>query len=149
MSEEINKAFQEVYTVIQLLDKSIVEKLPERVINFIEMQRDKKYKVNINPDIAIEEQNLLTDTYNILAILKIKYWCRNNKEKQRLLNIININEARYEEWINNQYNTNDIFKKKDDETDSIYQGNNYLVEIKKEKWYKRIFSIIKNIFKKH
>ena len=99
MSDKINKAYSEVYEILQLLDDEFISKLPKKFIEFIEKEKDNEYITNINPQIPLEEQNLLADTVNILAMLKLDYWSTED-EKQELLSILNQNEKEYQAELN-------------------------------------------------
>lgn len=60
MSDKIKKAYSEVYEILQLLDSDFLDKIPEKFIKFLEKEKDNTYIANINPNLPLEEQNLLT-----------------------------------------------------------------------------------------
>lgn len=147
MSDKINKAYSEVYEILQLLDDEFISKLPKKFIEFIEKEKDNEYITNINPKIPLEEQNLLADTVNILAMLKLDYWSTED-EKQELLSILNQNEKEYQSELNEKYNPDNIFKNRQ----SIKQEQNIeetsLVPIKEKNFILKLFEKIKNMFQK-
>ncbi len=147
MSDKINKAYSEVYEILQLLDDEFISKLPKKFIEFIEKEKDNEYITNINPQIPLEEQNLLADTVNILAMLKLDYWSTED-EKQELLSILNQNEKEYQAELNEKYNPDNIFKNRQ----SIKQNKNAeetsLVPIKEKNFILKLFEMIKNMFQK-
>lgn len=55
-----------------------------------------------------------------------------------------------EEELREKYNVDNLFKnrQKIQEDEQVQQSNNSLLVIEEEKWYKKIFNIIKNLFKK-
>lgn len=147
MNDKINKAYSEIYEILQLLDDEFINKLPNKFIEFIEKEKDNEYVVNINPNIPLEEQNLLSDTINILAMLKLDYWCTED-EKQELLEILNQNEQEYQAELTEKYNPDNIFKNKkvtkiDENTEEIS-----LVPIKEKSFILKLLDKIKNMFKK-
>ena len=85
MIKDITKAYSEVYEILQLLDKVYVNKIPQKFLNLIEKEKDINYIPNIRPNIPLENQHLLEDTINILAMLKIDYWCSDENEKLELI----------------------------------------------------------------
>lgn len=147
MSDKINKAYSEVYEILQLLDDEFINKLPKKFIEFIEKEKDYEYIASIDPNIPLEEQNLLPDTINILAMLKLDYWSTED-EKQELLSILNQNEKEYQEELNEKYNPDNIFKNRQ----SIKQEQNIeetsLVPIKEKNFISKLFEKIKNMFQK-
>lgn len=147
MSDRINKAYSEVYEILQLLDNEFISKLPKNFIEFIENEKDNDYIININPNIPLEEQNLLADTINILAMLKLDYWSTED-EKQELLSILHQNEKEYQAELNEKYNPDNIFKNRQ----SIKQEQNIeetsLVPIKEKHFILKLFEKIRNMFLK-
>lgn len=147
MNDKINKAYSEIYEILQLLDDEFINKLPNKFIEFIEKEKDNEYVANINPNIPLEEQNLLSDTINILAMLKLDYWCTED-EKQELLEILNQNEQEYQAELTEKYNPDNIFKNKkvtkiNENTEEIS-----LVPIKEKSFILKLLDKIKNMFKK-
>lgn len=147
MSDKINKAYSEVYEILQLLDDEFINKLPKKFIEFIEKEKDYDYIVNIDPNIPLEEQNLLPDTINILAMLKLDYWCTED-EKQELLNILNQNEKEYQQELNEKYNPDNIFKNRQFVKQEQNIEETSLVTIKEKNFILKLFEKIKNMFQK-
>lgn len=95
MNRNIRKAYAEIFEILNVLDKEYVDKIPNSFIENIKKEKDDNHKISIDPNIPLENQNLLEDTINILAVLKLKYWCEDQEEKQKLINILNNNENMY------------------------------------------------------
>lgn len=148
MSDNINKAYSEVYEILQLLDVEFTSKLPKKFIEFIEKEKDNEYITNIAPNIPLEEQNLLEDTINILAMLKLDYWSTED-EKQELLSILNQNEVDYQAELNEKYKPENIFKNRQ----SIKQDSNIqetsIALIKDKNFILKLFEKIRNMFLKN
>ena len=132
MIANIKRAYAETFEILQLLGDEYINKIPNEFIKFIEKEKDNNYNVNINPDIPLEEQNLLEDTINILAILKLDYWCKNKEEKDELKRILIENENEYQEELRKKYNPDNIFNKHK-EQENIKEGNEIISE-NKDKW---------------
>ena len=69
IDEMMNSKEMKDKSYLLLLDKELIEKIPLSVRKLIEDERDKDYKVILNPNLSLEEQNLLVETYNILGVL--------------------------------------------------------------------------------
>ena len=92
MSDNIKKAYSEILEIFKYIDEEELKKVPIEFIEKLEKQKDNNYKIKLDPNVPLEAQNLLEDTTNILAMLKLKYWCDNPKEKKKLITIIKQNE---------------------------------------------------------
>lgn len=148
MSTNLNKAYSEVYEILKLLNNEYFNKVPKKFITFIEKGKDNNYIPNIKPDVPLEEQNLLQETIDILAMLKLDYWCSDENEKRELLSILEQNEQDYQKELHEKYNPDNIFKNKQKENNKINkQEEKSIAVIKKEKWYQKIFSTLKRILK--
>ena len=75
------RAYSEVYQIIQLLDNDLRSKLPDEVVLFFMENRDLEYEPYFNKYEDLENQKLLNETINVLAFLKLKYWCTTDEEK--------------------------------------------------------------------
>ena len=75
------RAYSEVYQIIQLLDDDLRNKLPDEVVLFFKENRDLEYEPYFNKYEVLENQKVLNETINVLAFLKLKYWCTTDEEK--------------------------------------------------------------------
>lgn len=148
MNDKINKAYSEIYVILQLLDDEFINKLPKKFIEFINKERDTNYIVNINPNIPLEEQNLLPDTINILAMLKLDYWST-EEEKQELLSILNQNEKKYQEELREKYNPDNLFANRQPVKNAKQAEEISLIPIKEKNFFIKLFEKIKNMFQKN
>lgn len=146
--QKIEMAFSEVYEIFHFLDRELIEKIPLSVRKLIEDERDKDYKVILNPNLSLEEQNLLVETYNILGVLKLKYWCENELEKQKMVSIANKNEVKYEEFIREKYNPDNIFKDKSNLKQNVNTTETMAIVEYKENFWKKLINKIKCFFKR-
>lgn len=148
MSDKIRKAYSEVYEILQLLDDEFIDKVPKKFMEFIEKEKDNDYIPNIKPNVSLEEQELLEDTINILAMLKLDYWCENEAEKQELLDILNKNEIEYQQELREKYNPDNLFKNKNKSYDENVKEEKSLVIKAKKNFIIMLFEKIKMMFKK-
>ena len=105
----INKAFAEVSVILNLLGEDYKNKIPKKFLDYIESQRDNDYKVIIDPEEPLENQYLLEDTINILALLKLDYWCNNEEEKVEFIKRLNDNDKKRQKELYEKYNPDNIF----------------------------------------
>ena len=113
MKAKTKDAYVEVLGILDLLDEEQKNRIPKKLKEFFENNKNQDYQVNIDSNIPLEEQNLLQETVDILAMLKLNYWCTNEKEKEGLLNLLNENEKKYQEELRKKYNPNNLFKDKE------------------------------------
>ena len=96
-------ALAEVSTILPLLPKDLLEKIPKSLLNFIEQKRSKSYMLDVNLEKTLSEQNLLKETRIILSLLYRSYLC--DPEQSRKLKI----EDEIE--VNKKYSYENLFKK--------------------------------------
>ncbi len=111
MVNTINQSFSEVYDIIMHFEKDLFNKIPKGFLKMIKQNRDLKYKVDIDYDKNINEQDLLQDTRAILSLIYRDYLC-SPEEKIELIKKDKMELVREEEKRREKYNTDDIFKKK-------------------------------------
>ena len=136
-------SYSEVYEILNLIGKEYKDKIPNKLLQIIVDGMDKNYKPTIDMKKPLKEQNISQRTYDILGMLKLNYWCKNESEKKEFLNKISANEKRREEVLREKYNIDNIFK--NGNTEKVKEEV-ALVEVKEEKWYQKIFNLIKNLF---
>lgn len=136
------QAYTEVNKFLELLPEEQRNIIPKELRNFFKMERDAKYKKEILPNVPIKDQNLKKETLAIIALLNLQYWCKDEEEKKRLKEIYLNNEKKYQEFLQSQFNSNELFEKKETPKNSVS-----VVETKETFWRKFI-NKIKNIFSK-
>lgn len=144
MSEYTKQVYSETYAILQLLEEEFLSKIPKNLIEILENEKDDTYDVNINPNIPLEEQKLHPDTISLLAMLKVDYWCEDEKEKQELLDIFNRNEEEEQKKIQEQYNPDNLFKNKTTDFEDKIEDSQ-LIECKEsgiKRFLNKLFSLI-------
>lgn len=135
-------AYKEVLIVIKNLTKDDYEKIPKEYIKFMENNCNHEYEFEYNTSKPFEEQELLEETKLILFGLFEKYGATDIQQTKIKSFKMNYNN-RLEEQKREQYNPDEIFKKKQNEP--IIEENK-LIEYKKQTWYQKIFAKILKIF---
>ena len=81
--QNIKKAYVELLSFLNLIDKEKYNKIPKSFIEFMENNKDRSYEKVVYANRPIEEQNLMQETLDLIAFLNLKYWC-DEDEKARL-----------------------------------------------------------------
>ena len=146
MEDKYPKAYKQVIEILKYAPQEIVDKIPQKMIKTFKTNMDDKYDFKIDISKSFEEQDVLEETKAILANIFRDYWAT-PEQKERILEKEK-NDREIEENIKREkYNPDNLFKKKQkviQQNEEIQ--NNLPVEIKKEKFYKKIINFMKKIF---
>ena len=146
MENDLFKAYAEVDEILALMENKYIEKIPRKMREMFKDERTLDYKPEIKVDIPLDEQNLQRKTFAILAMLNLNYWCEDENEKQKLLQVYAENDKKKEEELREKYNPDNIFKNK--QMQGQKEENTALIEIREENFIKRIIRKIMKFFKK-
>lgn len=105
------QTYNEVCELLELIGDKYIKKIPKKLLELFEKNRSKNYKKYIDVSLPIKSQ-INKDTLIIMAILNLKYWCEDKKEKERLKKVYKNNEKKYQKLLNKNINYSDIFKNK-------------------------------------
>ena len=150
MKQEYNEAFTEVNEIIKMMPDELVNKIPSKFREMLEDERDKEYNPNIQE--PLEKCKLKNETIMILGLIYRDFLCSQD-EKRRLQEkdareLQEIQKA-IEDEIRQKYNPDDLFKKKNGNNNEHQNFEETAIAVaQKEKWYKKIFNIIKGLFSK-
>lgn len=149
ITSNYKNAFAEVYEILRLLDKEEYKKIPQNVINVIETNRNCEYSHHISNEIELCKQPMLTETKAILYNIFRDYLSTQN-QKQKIIEMQNMEREKLEEIKRARYNSKDIFKGREENTNKIYnidtKMRNELTSEKKEDFKDKLIRKIKNIF---
>ena len=112
LSINTRQAYSEVDEFLGLVTEEEKNQIPKKLRDFFREEKDINYHKNINPNIPIKEQNLKEETLAIIALLMIQYWYKDESKKQKLLEVLDENERKYQEELREKYNPDNIFKNK-------------------------------------
>lgn len=142
MKQVYADAFAEVDYIFSLMPNTLLNKIPNKFKQMIKNNKS-DYIPNIKKE-PIEECELKEETIIILSLIYRDFLCsKEEKEKLYYRDIQKIKEAENE--LREKYNPDKIFK-----NDNVEKTKEVaLVEVKEEKWYKKIYNIIKRIFGKN
>ena len=141
------EAFTEVYEIFKLMPEELLQKIPKKFYNIIEEERDKEYFPNIRE--PIENQKLKNETIIILGLIYRDFLCSPDERKRlQEKDARELQKAKraLEAELQEKYNPDNIFKRNKEEIKENNQET-ALVEYKEQTFIRRLFAIIKNIFK--
>ena len=134
LDKNYQRALKEVDEVLKYTDSNLVEKIPNKFINFIHENMDNSRIININPNVNLNKQILLPETENILTLIYLSYWAT-KEEKKEYYNNQKVKAKSYDEIFKNENVNNTITNKE-------------LTIIKKENIITKFINWIKNIITK-
>lgn len=141
MDIKTKEIYSEVYSILNMLGESYIEKLPSKLYNMIKEEKSAEYNPQYDGTIALEQQNIAKEALSIIALFHLNYWCNSEEEKQELNNLFKENEEKYQAELREKYNPDNVFKNKIEKIVS----EQALVEYK-ESFFKRIINKIKDLF---
>lgn len=137
-------AYAEIDSFIELLPKVEKEKIPAKLKQYFKEEKDKETIKKLAVDIPLEEQNLQEETWNLIAMIYLKYLCEDEEEKKELEQIYDENEKKYREEMKEKYNPEKIFKER--EKQQVIQ--NLPIKVQKESIIQKIIKFINKLFHK-
>ena len=147
---EYANAYTEVLEILKYIPSEDYDKIPKIKIELFETIANKNYHFNYTPNKTLEEQNVSKIAKGIIAILFRDYWAT-YIQKEKI-----IKKQNYDRFIienqKNDFNTNDIFKRKaisnvkEDLTKNDINTNNLPIEVKKQNLLQKIIIFIKRYF---
>ena len=144
MKIEYRQALFEVYKILENTDEEIKNKIPEKFIKFVKENMDTNYKFELEKGKELVRQNLKSETKQIIALI-YKYYICGEEERKKIVEKEKI-DIRKNFYID--FNKNKKSKIKNIQNrDEIENFETSLVEIKKEKWYKKLINKILEFFK--
>ena len=153
MKQEYMEAFAEVNEIIKLMPIELVNKIPSKFCEMIVEEKDKTYIPDIKE--PLEKCKLKNETIIILGLIYRDFLCspeeRKKLQEKDAKELQEIQKA-IEDEVRQKYNPDDLFKKRNqnntEETHNL-EENTSMVVVQEQKWYQKIFNIIKGIFKRN
>ncbi len=144
MREEYRKALSEVNQILLNTDEEVVAKIPKRFQEFVKNNMDEEHKLEIKEGQSLIEQNIMSETKQILALIYRDYICSKEKREELINQEIEKRKKEEESYkINFQQN-----RKKEESIEEKLENAEEKALIKpEEKWYQKIINKILKIFK--
>ena len=137
-------AYAEVYTILQELNEEEYNKIPPEVIKTIEANRNEEYEYELDDELELKDQPMLSETKAILFNL-FRDYLATPEQKAKIIRMQN--EARQKNELKKQQMYNiDVFADKPKE--NLTENNNETMQIVeyKENFFKKILNKIKSFF---
>lgn len=150
MTDEYRNACTEVYTILSYLNEEEYSKISPNVIKVIKENRNMEYIFDIDWDIELKEQKLLTETRAILFNI-FRDYLATPEQKEKIINMQEKERQENELKKREKYNS-DIFQnkkvyRKEENIQKIENDNNKDMIVYKENFFSKIINKIKRIFK--
>ena len=142
-----SEGITEVVEILKMIDEVYTETLPEKFKKFLNDNKSTSYKPDFDNTKELKDWNIKEETKNLLGIIYLNYWATED-EKNEYMKLLSGNEKKYQKVINEKYNTDNLFRKKQKVTklENKAENNMEMIE-KKESFWKKIIRNIKNFFK--
>ncbi len=140
-----SNAFAETLFIIKCLPHNVQIKIPNDFISFLNDNKNNDYVISINPNIGLQNQNLLTETKELLKEIYLSYFI-SSEERNRISQYDNYRNAVEEDLKNKKYN-NDIFDNKSTNVSASDCLENTMVKSKEPSIFSRWLDKIKSLFK--
>lgn len=141
-------AYAEIDSFIELLLKEEKEKIPSKLKQYFKAEKDKETTKKLSMDIPIEEQNLQEETWNLIAMVYLKYLCEDEEEKKELEQIYDENEKKYREEMKEKYNPEKILENRGKKNIVQQEEKNLPIKVQKESIIQKIIKFINKLFHK-
>ena len=111
MENKYAKAYKEVLEIIKYFPEEEYNKIPKEKIEFYKENMDKKYDFSIDPTVDLSKQNISKEANAIIIALFQDYFAT-EEQKEKIEEILKINEQKAEREKKEKYNPEDLFKNK-------------------------------------
>lgn len=145
IAAKTRKMFSELDEFLSLLPDEERNAIPTEEREFYKNEKAKEYTKNIDITKPLSEQNLMIETLSAIAVLNLKYWCRDENEKNRLKKVYYENEMKHQENLKEKYNPDNIFSS--EIKNNIEEPAIVAEMIVQENIFKKILNKIKCFFK--
>lgn len=106
-------AYAQIDSFIDLLPEKEKMKIPNELIELFRKEKDNEITKKLSLDTPIEEQDLIDETWNLIAFLYLKYLCEDEEEKKELEEIYEENDKKYMQEMKKKYDPENIFKERE------------------------------------
>lgn len=109
MSNKYAKAYKEVLEIIKFFPEEEYNKIPNEKIEFYKANMDNTYEFTIYPEIDLSEQNISKEA-NALIVSLFQDYFATEKQKEKINEILELNEKKLEQEKFEKYNPDNLFK---------------------------------------
>lgn len=140
---QITSIAKETIEILKYFEPDFVSKIPDNFMDELRsLAQTSNITVKIDKNKKLKEQNISKESKDMISLIYYSY-IATEKEKIEIEKIWNENEKQYENNVQEQYNPENLFKKKNkNETE-----NNHMILYKEETYINKILSKIKSFIK--
>lgn len=147
MDTKTKEIYSEVYGILNMLGKNYIEKLPSNLYKMIKQEKINEYNPQYDSSIALEQQNIKKESLSMIALFHLNYWCDSQDEKNKLKELFENNEIKYQTELREKYNPDNLFKNRQKSVENDYAKENTMAMVEyKESIFRKIINKIKGIF---
>lgn len=135
----------ETSEILEYFDKSLLEKIPKKLIEKIKANVNPQYNFTYNRTKKLNEQEIMQETKDLISAIYLMYCC-DKKERQQLMNICRENEN-----MNTKVEVKELFTDKKQEKilmENTELTNNLPKKIETQTWYQILYSKVRNFINK-
>lgn len=144
VNKEYSEAFAEIDEIFKIMPVDLLSKIPIEFRNTISKNKAKDYKIEIKE--PLEEQKLKEETIVILGLI-YRDFLSSPEEKEELKLKDSEELKKVEEELAKQYDINKVFEKRKKNNTTENQTTEMVV-YREQGFLKKIFNLIKGIFKR-
>ena len=112
----------EMNILLRYIDDELVEKIPQKIIEFFQDIASPHFKSRIDPRLPLDQQLLLPSTECMLTLLYRQYWCTNEEREELDELLLAGEETRQQE---EQATFDNIFQKiETNEVEFVHEAEN-------------------------
>lgn len=147
VNERYGLAISETLYYLKGIQQQDIDRIPNKFMSFLKENCLNNYKCKFDYTRPLKELNISDEARGLIAMICLNFWCDNDEKKEMFKKHLTENELKYQEELKEKYNPNNLFKNIREKT-NVKMEYTEMIEYKKSKWYKNIFSKILNIFRK-
>lgn len=150
LSNNYSMAITEVLEILKNVETDEYNKIPQKIIAFLEEQKDPNYIFTIQPNQNFENLKIMDETKGFLSLIYYSYMCNSNEERKLYLLTLNNNEKKFQEELQKQYDYNNLFKDRTEKIETSIINTNTTKMVKyKENLFTKFINFIKSIFRRY
>jgi len=146
MTDTYAQAYVEILEIIKNMEQHYKDKIPVKLIEFFEENKDSNYQYNIDKINENHNIEFSQKTIDLLAMLQLKYLAT-EEEKELLKDALDKNDIKYQTEMKEKYNPDNLFKNKNNQINQDTTNPVAMMEYK-ETIFTRIINRIKRLFRK-
>lgn len=148
MDIKMRRALTEVNEILKYTDYSVLEKIPQKFFEFVKQNMDTEFIPNVIPGEELMSQPISMEAKELLGLM-YRDFLTTKEEREKLVE----RDEQVLKDINKEIELTDMAKKDDEqaikpEINHDENGTGTALIKFEEKWYKRLWSKLKNVVKK-